>query len=110
MNYERRTAYVLVHGEEAWREKQRVEKQIERVKMQMAGLTTTGRPRPGPPSIFHGGIAHPLDCPCFDCTYGEVASLKAAATRSPDWYLYADQRPARTGRFQARDMAGRGME
>ena len=55
-------------GREAYRAKERDEKRWERARVNIRA----GRP------IYHDGIYHPAACPCYDCTYGQIALWKRA--------------------------------
>lgn len=93
--------YVALYGLSAWRERARNAKQIQRLRLRMRGLSTTGRPLDPTKAktIGHGGAKHPLDCVCYDCLWGNVARMKRIASGRDEGVYEADApAAARSGR------------
>lgn len=74
-----RYVYISTHGLDAYRAWANHKKRIQRLRRRLVGLNGSGKPLKGVPFIQHGGVAHPLDCRCYDCLYGEVAAWKREA-------------------------------
>ena len=94
-----RERFVCLHGIEAWRERTRKDKQIQRLRRRLSGIAVSGKPAdPATVKILHGGVWHPLDCGCADCLWGEVAEIKAIAAKPRGVRPEVEYAPARTGR------------
>lgn len=79
-------------GREGYRAMERNEKRWERARVQI---------RKGA-SVYHDGLRHPSDCPCYDCSYGQIAEWKRAVRLGTTPKLMAlaaaEASPGRTGR------------
>lgn len=51
--------------------------------------------------MYHMGVWHPHDCPCYDCAYGEVREFRDNARRplGTPWVSADNAEPRARGRF-----------
>ena len=92
--------FIARFGLEAWRKRTRDAKRIARLRRRMLGLNSCGVPLPEStkPVVWHDGVAHPLSCTCYDCTFGVVAEWKRVAALPAGTVNEDPPRAARTGK------------